>query len=399
MIKMKRFRLTQRASERIQAGGSLIKLDDFENPKDIETAKEGLIIFISDAAQTFTGQAIVGRQNKGFAWVFALDTQSYWSPELINYFLQEAIDRRSPLLTSTDTTAFRLYNGEGDGVGGLTIDWYDSYLQLTWYSRGMFLYLDWWLEALKNCGLDIKGIYQTKRFELADEEVSIEHIWGVKADDELIVKENGIHYACYLGEDWMTGLFFDQREVRDFIRTQAQGLKLLNLFSYTGAFSVAAAVGGAPETVSVDIANRSVEMTQRNFELNSIDYKNDRHQIRIMDVFDYIAYAKRNSLSFDIVVCDPPSFARTKQYTFSALNDYKKLAEDLFQITAPGGLCILSTNHSLYHREAFQEDINKVAGESGRQIQLIQSFELPQDFPASSDFESQYLKVLVYYCA
>lgn len=396
---MKRFRLTDRASQRIQAGGRLIKLEDFEKPEEIETAKEGLNFFISDASQSFTGQAIVGRQNKGFAWVFSLDTYDYWSPDFIDYLLKEAISKREELFTSQETTAFRLFNGEGDGLGGLTIDWYDSYLQLTWYSRGMYQYLDWWLEALTGSGLEIEGIYQTKRFAVSEDEQSIEHLWGQEADDELIVKENGIQYACYLGKEWMTGLFLDQREVRDFIQTQADGLSVLNLFSYTGAFSIAAAVGGSSKTVSIDVANRSTEMTQRNFELNDIEYKTGQHEVRIMDVFDYIAYARRNNLTFDLIVCDPPSFARTKQYTFSALKDYADLAKDLFSLTAPGGLCILSTNHSMYSQTAFQDDINEVAKKTKRQTQLIQSFGLPNDFPTSQDNESQYLKVLVYYCA
>lgn len=396
---MKRYRLRPLATSRILAGERLVKLDDFEQTDQAETLAEGMVIALTDAKRQLNAKALVGRQNKGLAWVFTLDMNEYWDEEFITYTFEEALAKRKDLLAEyqTATTAFRIFNGEGDGIGGLTADYYDGFVQFNWYSEGIYEYREWFVEALLSLMPSIKGVYETKRFKVSKDEAAISHTKGELAPQPLIVKENDIQYAVYLGEDWMTGIFLDQREVRSFVQTQAQDLSVLNLFSYTGAFSVAAAVGGAKRTVSIDVANRSIDKTKEQFALNGIEGEPPHHEIRVMDVFDYINYAKRHELQFDMIVCDPPSFARTKKRTFSAEKDYAKLAQDLYDITAPNGLCILSTNHSGYKKEAFIKEMSKVGSSHTGHFQLIQSFGLPSDFPTSQDSESQYLKVLIFY--
>lgn len=396
---MKRYRLRPLATKRILAGERLITIDDFEQTEQAEHLEEGMVIMLSDADRRLNAKALVGRQNKGLAWVFTNEQDEFWDEELLTQRLEAAIEIRQKFLSEDQsvTTAFRLFNGEGDGIGGVTIDWYEAYIQFNWYSRGIYEYREWFVAALQELLPNIKGIYETKRFKLFDNESAIAHTSGEAAPQPLVIKENSIEYAVYLGEDWMTGLFLDQREVRSFVQTQAQDLNVLNLFSYTGAFSVAAAVGGAAKTVSIDVANRSVEKTKEQFALNGIDAQPPQHEVRVMDVFDYVNYAKRHNLTFDLVVCDPPSFARTKKRLFKAEKDYAQLAQDLFDLTAPGGLCILSTNHSGYKKEAFINEMSQVGRSHSGHFQMIQSYGLPFDFPASLDAESHYLKVLVFY--
>lgn len=394
---MKYFKLKNLAAKNIQAGNRLIQLEDFDQPFEVHEALEGMVIGLLDLESNFLGQALVGRQNKGFAWIFSVDSEEYWSVELVTRRLETAIQKRSSLFNSEKTDGFRLFNGEGDGVGGLSIDWYNEYLQLNWYSSGAFAYQEWWLEALTQSKINIKGIYQTKRFEDESLDSPISLIWGQAAPQPLVIKEEGRRYAVYLGQDWMTGIFFDQRSVRNFIQAQAMGASVLNLFSYTGAFSVAAALGGAERTVSVDVANRSLEWTQENLTLNGLVDKLEQHEIRVMNVFNYLDYAFKAEELFDLIVCDPPSFARTKEYTFSAIRDYSNLAVKLARLTKPGGFCLLSTNHSTYSKESFIEQMNQAGKQAGVTWQLIQVFDLGRDFPTSNDLTSNYLKVLVYY--
>ena len=396
---MRKYRLRPLASKRLLAGERLVNIDDFEQAEQGENLEEGMIIQLSDGERKLNAKALVGRQNKGLAWVFTHEEHEDWHEELVLERLEKALELRKSLLSDdqTATTAFRLFNGEGDGIGGVTIDWYAEFIQFNWYSRGIYAYREWIVTALQELLPNIKGIYETKRYKLYDTEQATVHTSGVTAPQPLVIKENNIDYAVTLGEGWMTGIFLDQRDVRSFVQTQAQDLNVLNLFSYTGAFSVAAAVGGAQRTVSVDVANRSIEKTKEQFALNGIDAQPPQHEIRVMDVFDYVNYAKRHDLNFDLVVCDPPSFARTKKRIFKAEKDYAQLATDLFDITAPNGLCILSTNHSGYKREAFIKEMSAAASSHSGHFQLIQSFGLPFDFPTSPDAESQYLKVLVFY--
>ena len=271
------------------------------------------------------------------------------------------------------------------------MDWYAGFIQLNWYSQGIYHYRDELVSALKAHVPDILGIYETQRFDQQVAEQAINHLEGQLAPAPVIIRENGIHYAIHLGQEWMTGLFLDQRQVRDYVMQGAAGKSLLNLFSYTGGFSVAAAMGGASQTVSVDVANRSLAKTQENFALNGIETPSQAHEIRVMDVFDYIRYAKRKGLTFDQVVCDPPSFARTKKYTFSALKNYGQLAADLWCLVAPGGQLVLSTNHSAYSLENFKTDCLAACPDA----ELLAHFGLGEDFPRSGDERSDYLKVLV----
>ena len=394
---MAEYKLKRLATNRIKAGGKLVKALDFQNEDKAKHLVEGTVLILNDDNQNFLGKMLVGRQNKGLGWIITNHQDEYWDEGFVYYALEGAIDNRKAFFKDEATTAFRIFNGEGDGIGGVTIDWYDHFLQINWYSQGIYEYREWFLSALGNLLTQVKGIYETIRFQ-TDELELISLVSGEEAPRPLIIKENDINFAVYLGESWMTGIFLDQREVRRFIRTQAnETMSVLNVFSYTGAFSVAAAMGASPRTVSVDVANRSLELTSEQFEVNGFDFAQSAHEVRVMDVFNYIDYALKNHITYDLVISDPPSFARTKKVVFRVEKDYPKLAEQLFKLTNPNGLTILSTNNSKYRLEDFQQDMIDVTQKLEGTYYLIQKFELPEDFPTSQDEESNYLKVLVFY--
>ncbi|WP_124058521.1 class I SAM-dependent rRNA methyltransferase [Vaginisenegalia massiliensis] len=392
---MKKYTMNPLAIKRLKRGEKLLQVEDFAD-RAIAMLEEGQSIELVDDKGRFLAYALVGHQNKGLAWTYSNQKNERWSQDWVSDCIEQAIRKRDTLLASAETNAFRLFNGEGDGIGGMTLDWYAGYVQINWYSLGLYQYRKWVIEAVTSL-LDVIGIYETKRFNGLGEEVAIDHSWGQTAPQPLIILENNVRYAVYLGHEWMTGIFLDQREVRSFVKTQAQAGKVLNLFSYTGAFSVAAALGGAQQTVSVDVAKRSLERTQEQFALNGIEAKVPDHEIRVMDVFDYIQYAKRHQLAFEWVICDPPSFARTKKYRFRAEKDYLTLARDLLGLTQVGGMCLLSTNHAAYDKNQFIKDIQQAMQEANGSYQIIQQFGLPEDFPTSPDKTSAYLKVVIVY--
>lgn len=396
---MRKLQITDRAASRIKAGQRLLQSYDFDQPAAAMGQAEGKLVQLHDSHHQFVAKALMGQQNKGLGWVFTLDPDIQFDHDFIDNIIEDAIQARAGLFEDQTTTAFRLYNGEGDGLGGMTIDYYQDYLLITWYTRAFYSQRDWVLQVLTHYLPQTLGVYETKRFELEEGEKAMALLYGQEAPQPLLVKENNQVMAVYLGQDWMTGVFLDQREVRAFIRSQAAGSKVLNLFSYTGAFSVAAALGGATATVSVDVATRSLERTAEQFAVNGLSAPSDQHQIRVMDVFDYIQYAKRHELTYDWVICDPPSFARTKDYLFRADKDYQALASDLLSLTGPGGFCVLSTNHAGIDKDSFKDQIQAAADALPGHYYFMQSFKLGTDFPTSKDPMSQYLKVLVYYRA
>ncbi len=356
---------------------------------------EGTIVNLVDAKKKFIVKGYYGIQNKGFGWVLSSNTNEDIDTDYFIKKIKSAVEYREDFYCDESTTAFRVFNGEGDGVGGLTIDYFDGYYLVTWYSIGIYELKDNILEALKQ-SVDYKGIYQKKRFDgkgkyLDDAD---DFVCGERAPEPLIVKENGANFAIYLDDGAMVGVFLDQRDVRKTIRDKyAKGKTLLNTFSYTGAFSVFGALGGSAKTTSVDLAKRSLYKTQEQFRVNNIDAQSQ--DIIVEDVFNYFKYAVRKKLSFDIVVLDPPSFARSKKHTFSASKDYVKLLKEAIQITSKNGVIVASTNSANFSMMTFRDFIKRAFKELNGKFKVEESFSLPKDFRVNPKFkEGDYLKVV-----
>src|SRR5690606_4712934 len=198
--------------------------------------------------------AYLAEQNKGAGWVLSLNPNEVITESFYERLFMQAADIREHLKADETTTAYRFFNGEGDGLGGLTIDAYEDYYVFSWYSQGIYEHQKSILRAFENTVTDAKGIYQKFRYKRSDDIVS-EFVSGTPAPEPLMIQENGVKYAVYLDDGLMTGIFLDQRHVRrSLMENYSAGRSVLNRFSYTGAFSVAAALGGGVETVSVDLA-------------------------------------------------------------------------------------------------------------------------------------------------
>lgn len=389
---MKTLTLKHAYAAKIKKGFPLI-LKEAVFSKD-DGISEGALIELVDEKGGFLGKAYYGEQNKGVGWVL---TQNKEEPIDQDFFLSRlatAIQGRHQLFQSAETTAFRVFNGEGDGIGGLTIDYYDGYFLIQWYSKGIFAYKEAIIAALDEI-TDYKAIYEKKRFSAAGQYVEDDDfVKGERGEFPIIVKENGIHYAVYLNDGAMTGIFLDQRHVRKTIRDRyAEGKNVLNTFSYTGAFSVAAALGGAVKTTSVDVANRSLSKTIEQFSVNGLDH--EAHDIKVMDVFKYFSYAAKKQLGYDLIILDPPSFARTKKHTFSAAKDYKHLLKEAIQITKHDGVIVASTNSSAFGMEKFKGFIDAACKETGTSYTILEEHSLPEDFKTLQSYpEGNYLKVV-----
>ena len=360
-----------------------------------EITQEGSIINLFDKKKNFIAKGYYGIQNKGYGWILSLKQDEVIDTNFFKRKIKDALQYRKDFYENSDTNAFRILNGEGDGLGGLTIDYFDEYYLLTWYSIGIYKLKNNILEALKQ-SVEYKGIYQKKRFDtkgmyLDDND---DFICGSKAPEPLHVKENGAKFAIYLDDGAMVGIFLDQRDVRKTIRDKyAKNKTVLNTFSYTGAFSVFAALGDAKSTTSVDLAKRSLNKTKEQFSINDIDLQ--KQNIIVEDVFLYFKYAVRKKLLFDMVIVDPPSFARSKKHTFSANRDYVKLLKEVIQITNNGGIIVASTNAANFSMMTFRGFIDKAFKDLKIRYKVQESFSLPKDFKVAEKFkESNYLKVV-----
>lgn len=356
--------------------------------------KEGEIIHLVDEKGKFLGKGYYGIQNKGIGWILSNDIHEKIDMYFFEKRLKEAFEKRAVFFKNTKTTAFRLFNGEGDGIGGLTIDYFDGYYLINWYSRGVFKYRDYVLNNLKSM-VQFKGIYQKRRYNSDGKFIEEDSfVMGTPAEFPLIVQENNVNFAVYLNEGAMVGFFMDQRDVRKRIRDHyAAGKTVLNTFSYTGAFSVFAALGDAQKTTSVDLANRSLVKTQEQFAINGIDY--EQNDIVVQDVFDYFKEAQKKKLQFDMVILDPPSFAKSKKMIFAAEKDYTNLLKDAIAITAEEGLIVASTNCSSFDMKTFMQFIELAFKQSKCSYKILESHALPRDFVVNKNYkEGNYLKVV-----
>lgn len=388
---MKTLQLKQKAVQRVLKGNPLLINEDFVEPLN---EKEGTLVKLSDQTNRFVATAYLATQNKGNGWVLTLNPNEVITENFYARLFLQAAEVREALKADDTTTAYRFFNGEGDGLGGLTIDVYEEYYVFSWYSEGIFEHQRAIYRAFQQAVPDAKGIYQKFRYKRPDGLLS-EFVSGQEAPEPLIIQENGIHYATYLDDGLMTGIFLDQRHVRNSLMEKySVGRRVLNTFSYTGAFSVAAALGGAVETVSVDLAKRSLPKTEEQFTVNGLSLEN--HKIRVMDVFDYFKYAVRKKLVFDTIVVDPPSFARSKKRTFSVAKNYTALLEDIIDITSDGGTIIASTNSAAVSTKRFESFINEAFKNKESRYRILEKHTLPEDFKVNPHFkEGNYLKVYI----
>lgn len=381
---MNRIRVSKRVEKKLAKGLVLLEASDLENVnlKDREVEVQG-------QEGNFLGTAYLSQQNKGLGWFISKDKVTF-NQAFFETLFRKAKEKRNAYYQDDLTTAFRLFNQEGDGFGGLTVDLYGDYAVFSWYNSYVYQIRQTISEAFRQVFPEVLGAYEKIRFKGLDYESA--HVYGQEAPDFFTVLENGVLYQVFMNDGLMTGIFLDQHEVRgSLVDGLAMGKSLLNMFSYTAAFSVAAAMGGASQTTSVDLAKRSRELSQAHFQANGLS--TDEHRFIVMDVFEYFKYAKRKDLTYDVIVLDPPSFARNKKQTFSVAKDYHKLISQSLEILNPGGIIIASTNAANVSRQKFTEQIDK--GFAGRSYQILNKYGLPADFAYNKkDESSNYLKVI-----
>ena len=383
-----KLQVTKKAEHKFKKGYPLIQKEDLQQvPAQLPTDWLTLI----DSKGQRLAEGYLGEQNKGIGWLLS------WHGPINQSFFQQLFEisreKRMSFEKDSLTTAYRLFNGEGDGIGGVIIDRYADYAVFSWYNETLYQKKAELLTAFRTVYPDIIGAYEKIRFSTKDLPES-QFLYGEQAPEPLLVTENGVQFATYLNEGLMTGIFLDQKEVRGrLVDGFAVGKTVLNMFSYTGAFSVAAAMGGAVATTSVDLAKRSLPKTTEQFEVNHLNLA--AQKIIVMDVFDYFKYASRKGLSYDMIILDPPSFARNKKKVFSVAKNYGELVKDSIDILTDKGTLIASTNAANLSLAKYQKMVITALQEKNVRYKITDTYQLPADFQVNPNFpEGDYLKVL-----
>ena len=309
----------------------------------------------------------------------------------------EGNNSESRIQESELTNAFRLVHGEGDGLPGLVIDVYDRTAVMQAHSVGMHVSRHEIAAALAEV-LDgvVDNIYYKSESTLAykaSEDGGNGFLKGCLATANDIATENGLRFHV----DWLggqkTGFFVDQRENRALLEHYAKGRKVLNMFCYTGGFSFYAMRGGANLVHSVDSSAKAIDLTNQNVELN---FPGDqRHQAFAEDAFKYL---DRMGDQYDLIILDPPAFAKHRDALRNALRGYSKLNAKAFEKIKPGGILFTFSCSQVVDKKDFRNAVFTAAAQSGRSVRILHQLTQPGDHPVNIYHpEGEYLKGLVLY--
>jgi 23S rRNA (cytosine1962-C5)-methyltransferase len=296
------------------------------------------------------------------------------------------------LVRGGDTNAYRLLFGEADGLPGVTADVYDRHVALVTYADALDALVPWLVEALKS---ELSPLSVVRRKRRADSvgEARTEALYG-EVPAPFVVREHGFLLEVDLAYGQKTGLFLDHRDNRRYVREHAAGRRVLNLFSYTGAFSVAAALGGAAQVISVDSAAPASAAARRNFELNGIDPS--QHGFASEDAFEYLERAAGEGRRFDLVIADPPSFATSRDQLKRALRAYERLHALCLRVTEPGGLYAAASCTAQVGPDAFRETLAVAAARADVDLTIVHDAGHAADHPIRvGHVEGRYLKFMV----
>lgn len=304
--------------------------------------------------------------------------------------INQAFSIRESVL-SRMTNAYRIVNGEGDFLPGLIVDRYNEFLVCQFLTAGMDCFKPLVVDSLARL-LAAKGIFEKSEGRVRDEE-GIQPSVGVLAGEpppELIaIKENGFKFVIDVRRGQKTGFFLDQRDNRAVLSTLARDKKILNCFSYSGAFSVYALGGGAREVVSLDSSRPALELAERNLALNGFGGSN----LLKADAFSYL---KECDTAFDIIVLDPPSLARKRGDLDGATGGYKFLNLHALRHLRSGGFLLTFSCSQHLSLDLFQKVIFGAAVDAGRRVTILKRLGQPIDHPVSLHHpEGEYLKGLV----
>lgn len=313
--------------------------------------------------------------------------------------LQQALQLRDAL-NLKETTAYRLVNGESDGFPGMVVDRYNDTLVIKVYTSAWFNYLKLLTGLLHEMTGAGRILLQLSRHVQRVSEGGYQDnqmLSGFDLDGPVRFRENGLSFEADLLRGQKTGFFLDQRDNRQKVREWAEGRSVLNVFSYTGAFSVYALAGGARSVLEIDINAQAQAAALKNWKLNFGSDGNQKDRLRQIkgDAFEQLASLIRQEEQFDLVILDPPAFASRKQNKQNALQAYLRLAKAGAQCTREGGLLLAASCSSQVRADEFYRAVDLGIRATGRSYQKILKTGHPPDHPVTFK-EGAYLKAI--YC-
>lgn len=360
----------------------------------------GTVIDLVDADGDLVGKGIYDADSVIAIRVLTRRADGVIDADMVADRVRAALSLRKRIYGPELIDAMRIINSEGDGLSGIVVDKYKDYLVVQLYSSAVMPLREGLYKALLD-ELAPKGIYEQRRFRSlggeAPRQAAAELVRGVAAPVEIEVKEGDLTFIVDVTAPLSTGLFMDLREGRAAVRQWAKGRSVLNLFSYTGAISVAAHAGGATSVAAVDVAAKAHARARRNFGASGFDP--EKPELIVGDALKVLARFVERKRTFDMVVIDPPAFASAAARggkPWSATRDYSELVGACLEVLSPQGLLIAASSTHKLNSNEYEQALAEGALLAKTQLRIIDRRGLPPDFPTVPGFpEGNYLKFVV----
>ncbi len=319
---------------------------------------------------------------------------SFWKKQIQSAF---NIRQMLELIDNDQTNVYRLINGEGDNMPGLIVDFYNGTAVMQFHSIGMYLDKEYIVAALKEVmGDRLIAVYDKSEATMpfkSSVKATNGYLMGESDKSSTIVTEYGNRFSVDWVEGQKTGFFIDQRENRKMLGKYSKGRKVLNMFCYTGGFSVSALQGGAEIVHSVDSSKKAIDLTNMNVQSNFPNCTN--HEAFATDAFEYLENIKDQ---YDVIVLDPPAFAKHQDALHNALQGYKRINQKAFEQIKPGGILFTFSCSQVVSKENFRKSVFAAAASSKRKVSILHQLSQPSDHAINMYHpEGEYLKGLVCY--
>jgi len=362
-----------------------------EKPEDLNN---GDLVTVVSHKDSFLG---IGHFQNGSIMVRMISFEEveinadFWNEMILRAYTMR---KHLGLTDNPHTNVYRLVHGEGDLLPGLIIDYYNGTAVIQTHTIGMFNHIEEIAAALRKVyGDQLKAVYDKSAETLSKNLVQTENrlIYGEPQTN--LVLENGSQYEIDWETGQKTGFFIDQRANRKLFGEYSKGKKVLNTFCYSGGFSIAALNEGAKEVHSVDISEKAIILTDKNVALNP-DHKGDHKSV----IADVVKYIREIDFDFDVIVLDPPAFAKNVKSRHNAVQAYKRLNAEALKHIKPGGILFTFSCSQVVDKQMFTSTVTAAAIEVGRKVKILHYLSQPADHPINIfHTETEYLKGLVLY--
>lgn len=361
----------------------------FQKDADLEN---GQLVAVHSAKDEFLG---IGHFAEGSIMVRIISfeereiDQTFWNEKIASAL---SLRKSLELADNEETNVYRLVHGEGDLLPGLIVDFYNGTAVIQAHQIGMHAHLKEIANAIKNAyGDQVSGVYDKSAETLPKNLGITSNEWVLGEPKTDLVKEYGATYKIDWEKGQKTGFFIDQRENRKLLSSYSKGKKVLNTFCYSGGFSVLALKEGASEVHSVDISSKAIELTEENIQLNPEIA--GKHESKVADVVKYI---REIGDDYDVIVLDPPAFAKNLKARHNAVQAYKRLNAEALKKIKSGGILFTFSCSQVVDKALFRNTVTAAALECGRKVKILHQVTQPADHPINIFHpETEYLKGLV----